>query len=195
MKKTTEWQRSLNLLDRQRSALLVVDVQSKLVPHIPCPQRLVWNIRRLIDAAKLFEVPVQATEQYPQGLGSTVSELKVLLPEANIKSMFSCRECEGVFQGFWNSEIRQIVVTGIETHVCVLQTVFDLMEAGFSVFLPVDAVGSRFEIDREVALRRMSDAGATITTVEGAMFEWAETSNDPKFKALSQLVRETGPSA
>lgn len=193
MSENIKWRRSPQLLDRSRSALLVVDVQGKLVPHIPSSRRLVWNLQRLIEAAKLFEVSTQVTEQYPQGLGATVPELKERLPVASVKSMFSCRECAAELQRAWQPHVRQIVVTGVETHVCVLQTVFDLMEAGFSVFLPVDAVGSRFEVDREVAIRRMGDAGATLTTVEGTMFEWAETSADPKFKALSQLVRDVGP--
>ncbi len=185
--------RSRWLLDRARSAVLVIDLQGKLVPLIESHERLVWNIRRLLDAAKLFSVPILATEQYPQGLGPTVEIIRELLSEVPEKSMFSCRECSAHFRALWERGIRQLVVTGIEAHVCVQQTVLDLIAMGFELYVVVDAVGSRFAIDRETALTRMRASGATLTTCESAMFEWCESSADANFKALSRLVREVAP--
>jgi nicotinamidase-related amidase len=185
--------RSRWLLDRRRSAVLVIDLQEKLVPLIEANERVVWNIRRLLDAAKLFEVPILATEQYPKGLGPTVEAIRKLLPQVPEKSMFSCRECSEHFSRLWEQGIRQLVVVGIEAHVCVQQTVLDLIAMGFELYVVVDAVGSRFAIDSETALIRMRSVGATLTTCESAMFEWCESSADPNFKGLSKLVREVAP--
>ena len=185
--------RSRWLLDRTQSALLVVDLQENLVPLIESQERIIWNIRRLVDAGKLFSIPILATEQYPKGLGPTVDKIRKLLAEFPEKAMFSCRECSQHFRDFWNLGIRQVVVVGIEAHVCVLQTVLDLISMSFDVFVVVDAVGSRFAIDRDTALTRMRWAGATLTTCESAMFEWCETSCDANFKAISKLVREVPP--
>jgi nicotinamidase-related amidase len=185
--------RSHWLLNRHRSAVLVIDLQEKLVPLIESHERVVWNIRRLLDAAKLFEVPILATEQYPKGLGHTIEAIRRLLPAVPEKSMFSCRECSEHFRRLWEQGVRQLVVVGIEAHVCVLQTVLDLIAMGFELYVIVDAVGSRFAIDRETALTRMRSAGAILTTCESAMFEWCESSADANFKALSKLVREVAP--
>jgi nicotinamidase-related amidase len=185
--------RSPELMSRHDTALLVVDVQGKLVTLIPGYRRLIWNIRRLIDGAKILGLPVAGTEQYPQGLGPTVLELASLLGEIPAKNAFSCGECGMLFRDWEARGVRKILVSGIETHVCVGQTAQDLMTAGFRVYLPADAVGSRFEIDYQTGLRRLESAGATITTVEAALFEWCERSNTPEFKQISALVREQPP--
>lgn len=185
--------RSPELMSRHDTALLVVDVQGKLVTLIPGYRRLIWNIRRLIDGAKILGLPVAGTEQYPQGLGPTVPELASLLGEIPAKNAFSCGECGSLFRDWEAQGIRKILVSGIEAHVCVGQTAHDLMAAGFRVYLPADAVGSRFEIDYQTGLRRLESAGATITTVETALFEWCERSGTPEFKQISALVREQAP--
>ena len=164
--------RSPELMNRDDTALLVVDVQEKLIPSISGHQTLVWNIRRLLDGAKILSVPILGTEQYPQGLGHTLPELQSRidnkLPE---KLAFSCGECGDLFTGLPEQNVHRILVCGIETHVCVQQTVLDLMAAGFYVYVAVDAVGSRFETDKEIALRRMESSGATLTTTEAALVE------------------------
>jgi nicotinamidase-related amidase len=181
--------RSPELLSRTDSALLVVDVQEKLMPAISGSDRLIWNVRRLLDAAKLLNVPCGATEQYPAGLGSTVEVLAQRLPDRPVKQRFSC--CETDLPNTWAQQgIYKIVVAGIEAHVCVLQTVLDLLSAGFRPYVVVDAVASRSELDYQVALRRMESSGATLTTTESAIFEWCETSAAPEFKQISQLIRE-----
>lgn len=185
--------RSPELMCPEESALLVIDVQEKLVPHILAYQRVVWNIRRLLDAAKILQIPVVATEQYPKGLGPTVAPLRERLPEVAEKLMFSCRECWSAFEKLENLDRRCLLVTGIETHVCVQQTVLDLLAQGWRIYVAVDAVGSRYQIDYEVALRRMEMAGAILTTTEAALFEWCVQAGTPEFKAISQLARETPP--
>ncbi len=187
--------RSPELVSRHESALLVVDVQDKLLKFIPRGERLVWNIRRLLDGAKLLGVPSHATEQYPSGLGPTTAVLAERLPPIPAKQRFSCCGCEAL-PGDWPERgLDQIVVAGIEAHVCVLQTVLDLLSAGYRVYVVVDAVGSRSALDAEIALRRLESQGATLTTTESILFEWCETAAAPEFKALSQLVRESPPTA
>jgi nicotinamidase-related amidase len=187
--------RSPELMSRGDSALLVVDVQEKLIGLIPGHRRIVWNIRRLIDGASALGVPVLATEQYPQGLGHTTRELAERLGEIPSKMTFSCGECGDLFRRLSEQGVFKILVAGIECHVCVQQTVLDLLGEAFQVYVAVDAVGSRFDVDYQTALRRMDSSGATLTTTEAALFEWCEVSGTPEFKRISALVRESPPEA
>ena len=180
-------------MSRGDAALLVVDVQEKLMPFITDGPRVVWNVRRLIDAAKILGLPVFATEQYPKGLGPTVAELAQRLGPMPSKLTFSAGGCGELFADLRTRNMHNILVCGIEAHVCVGQTVFDLLADGWRVFVAVDAVGSRFAIDCRTALQRMDSAGATLTTTEAAMFEWCEIAGTPEFKQISQLAREQGP--
>ncbi|MEX2175159.1 MAG: isochorismatase family protein [Pirellulaceae bacterium] len=185
--------RSPELMDPGDTALLVVDMQDKLLPLIPDHERLVWNIRRLIDGAKVLGVRVAATEQYPQGLGPTTAELAQRLGTIPAKQSFSCGECGSIFAGWRDLGIWKILVCGIETHVCVGQTVHDLLGEGFHVYVAADAVAARGSLDHEIALRRMDSSGATLTTTEAALFEWCGRAGTPEFKQISQLVRESPP--
>lgn len=180
-------------MSRNDSALLVVDVQDKLLRLIPAHRKLVWNIRRLIDGAKVLGVPVAATEQYPKGLGPTTGELAERLDEIPAKLAFSCGGCPDIFARLQDQGVHKILVVGIETHVCIQQSVFDLLAEGFSVYVAVDATGSRFSVDYETALRRMDSAGATLTTTEAALFEWCDEAGTPEFKKISTLVQEQQP--
>lgn len=185
--------RSPELMSRDDSALLVVDIQARLVEALAPPPTLIWNVRRLLDGAQALSVPFAATEQYPRGLGPTVAQLAERLGEIPSKLMFSCRERHEIFDGWKERGIFKVLVVGIETHVCVQQTVLDLLAAGFRVWVAVDAVASRFPLDRDTALRRMESSGATLTTTEAALFEWCEVAGTPEFKIISQLVRELPP--
>jgi len=180
-------------MSRTDTALLVIDVQEKLAPHVRDSVRMIWNIRRLIDAAELLGMPRLVTEQYPKGLGGTIPDLAAILPKPSEKVTFSCGSCGTDFSDLQEQGIHKVLVTGIEAHVCVQQTVFDLMAGGFQPYIAVDAVSSRFSRDEEVALRRMESGGATITTTESALFEWCETAAADEFKAISKLVREEAP--
>jgi len=188
--------RSPELMSRDDTALLVVDMQEKLVPAIAESTKIVWNVRRLVDGAKILGLPVVATEQYPKGLGTTVPELTERLGPLPSKLTFSCGGCAEFMLALENLRARgvhKILICGVEAHVCVQQTAQDLLADGWRVYIAADAVGSRFEADYRIALGRMDSAGATLTTTEAALFEWCGAAGTAQFKQISQLVREPGP--
>ena len=182
---------ALELMSPADTALLVVDVQGKLITLVPGHQRIIWNIRRLLDAAKILGVPVAGTEQYPKGLGGTVAELAERLGPLPAKLSFSCGGCPEIFRDWESRGVFKVLVAGIETHVCVQQTVFDLLAHGLRVYIAVDATGTRYQIDRDVALRRMDSAGATLTTTEAAMFEWCRGRRDSGVQATQPTRART----
>lgn len=182
--------RSPLLLDPSTSALLVVDVQERLLPLVQRSAAVKANVALLMDVANRFEIPVVATEQYPAGLGPSVAAVtERLLGAAHEKRMFSCRECHEVFAEWHEQRRRQVVVVGLEAHVCVLQTVLDLLAMGFDCFVVVDATGSRNEWDQKIAWQRMEISGAILTTTESALFEWCADSRHPQFKQISAWVK------
>jgi len=177
---------------RELSTLLVIDVQERLLPHIEDRDNVVKHCGRIVQAAGILGVPVVCTEQYPKGLGRTVSPLRELLGDVPIreKLAFSCCGAEGLTDDLWARGRPQIVVVGIEAHVCVQQTVLDLLGAGFGVFVAADAVSSRRALDRWAALDRMRQAGAVVTTTEAVMFEWLRVAGTAEFKQVAALVKE-----
>ena len=177
-------------MSAQDTALLVVDVQEKLMVKIPDADALIRNIAFLIDAAAIAGLPVAATEQYPKGLGPTVTELARRIPRRPDKVAFSCCAVSSIVEGFRKAARSKVVLAGIESHVCVLQTALDLLAQDFRVFVAIDAVGSRYGIDHEFALHRMEQAGAVLTTSETCVFEWIGGADHPKFKQISLLVQE-----
>lgn len=181
--------RSHELLSHEESRLLVIDMQQKLVPIVQQPSEITSNCLKLIEAAKLLNIPIAATEQYPKGLGPTIDQLAEHLPAPIEKIDFSCANTLnwGLAQDDPQSRFK-VVIAGIETHVCVLQTVFDLMAVGYRVYVAVDAISSRKRLDQEIALQRMAAGGATLTTTESVIFEWSERAGTPEFKQLSRLV-------
>ena len=172
------------------TAVLVIDVQEKLMVKIPSADALVRNIAFLIDGARLLSVPVQATEQYPKGLGPTVPELAKRLPDRPDKKAFSCCAAEAVVENFRRQARPKVLLCGIEAHVCVQQTALDLLALDFRVFIAADAVASRYDVDKKYALRRLEQAGCVLTTAEAAVFEWTGGSDHPKFKEMSKLVQQ-----
>jgi nicotinamidase-related amidase len=185
--------RSPELMNREDTALLVVDVQEKFLAVVPDSKRIVWNIRRLIDAVRILGMPIAAMEQYPEKLGHLAPELKQRLDQVSSKLAFSACQCGEVFEGWRDDGIFRVLVCGIETHVCIMQTALDLAANGFEPYVAVDAMGTRFAIDHETALRRMESAGVVLTTTEAAMFEWCRVAGTPEFKLLSALVKEKSP--
>ena len=171
------------------TAVLVVDVQEKLMPKIPAADSIVRNIAFLLDAAPLAGVEVFATEQYPKGLGPTVPELARRLPHRPDKLGFSCCDVPDLTGNVRAKGRSRVLLVGIEAHVCVLNTALDLLAEQFMVYLAVDAVGSRYAIDQETAIRRMEKIGVILTTVETAVFEWMGGARHPNFKAISALVQ------
>lgn len=186
--------RSRLLMNPEDTALVVIDVQERLLPHIDGAGDVVKNIQQLVTAAKILGLPVRATEQYPSGLGATIKELLERIRDCDghridEKIMFSCRECESLFAELSDSGVSKLMLVGIETHVCVAQTALDLMASGFEIYIAVDAVGARKSVDHQVGLRRLEASGCTLTTTEAAMFEWCVKAGSDKFKQISKLVK------
>ena len=185
------YERSQELVSRGECQLLIIDMQEKVLPPIPVREQLITNCRKLIEGAKLFGVPIAATEQYAKGLGPTVSELRSLMTDVVIpdKVRFSAIEALNWGMAAERSDDRfKVVVAGIEAHVCVMQTVLDLLICGYQVHVAADAIGSRAKVDWQLALKRMAGSGAVITTTEAILFEWCEAAGTPEFKQLSKMV-------
>lgn len=188
--------RSSRLLSLNRSALVVIDIQEKLVPKIMGYRTVRWNSTRLLKAAKVCQVPTFATEQYPKGLGKTVEDIASLIPPPHEKLSFSVYGCEPLRSHIEaNESIDQVVLCGIETHICVLQSALDFVAAGYDTFLAVDAVGARRPEDHSVALQRLSNEGVLLATTEGILFEWCESAEATAFKEIRGLVMQDSPDA
>ncbi|MBN2583506.1 MAG: hydrolase [Planctomycetes bacterium] len=177
---------------RSESVLLVVDIQERLLPAIDGHEQVLAVADRVLRAARALNVPVLCTEQYPRGLGATVEPVRSNVgPEPIIEKLaFSCCGAEGLPERLAALGRRQVILVGIEAHVCVMQTVLDLLAAGYRPYVVADAVSSRFAADRDVAFERMRQAGAVVTTAESVMFEWLEVAGTPEFKTVSRFVRE-----
>lgn len=175
------------LIDSDRSMLLVIDLQERMMPAIADHDEVVANAAWLVRVAQKLGVPVAATEQYAKGLGPTVPAIRTLLPEDAIggKTAFSCvaAECLAPLPGH---DRPQVVVVGVETHVCLLQTALELIEEGKEVYVAADCVGSRREIDRDTALARLRQEGARIVTREMVVFEWLGKAATPLFHEVSK---------
>lgn len=185
----TAYIRSGELALPEQSLVIVSDVQERLVAPIAERLKLIERCRLLLRGAALLEVPILATEQYPQKLGRTVPELTDWVVDPPAKLRFSCVEALALTAvGERTDARRRAVLVGIETHVCIQQTAFDLQSLGYEVILPVDALASQRASDHEVALRRMENSGMTLTTTQALLFEWCQTAEHPQFKALSQLI-------
>ncbi len=171
------------LLARDRAALVVVDVQEGFRPYAVF-EDVARACSKLIEAARVLDVPRLVSEQYPKGLGHSAPELGLTDEPRIEKTVFSAARADG----FELAGREQAIVCGIETHVCVSQTVHDLLDRGIEVHVPADAVGSRHELDYERGLERMERAGAVVSTVESALFELLERAGTPEFKAVQKLI-------
>ncbi|MEA2200694.1 MAG: hypothetical protein QOI89_1290 [Solirubrobacteraceae bacterium] len=173
----------MGLLARDRAALVVVDVQEGFRSYSTFTA-VADACAKLVQAARVLDVPALVSEQYPKGLGHTAPELGLQDEPRIEKTVFSAVRAEGFDLGGRD----QAIVCGIEAHVCVSQTVHDLLDRGVEVHVPADAVGSRHEIDYTRGLERMERAGAVVSTVEAALFELLERAGTPEFKAVQKLV-------
>jgi nicotinamidase-related amidase len=179
-----------HLLTRDGTVLVVVDVQERLAAVMEYREPVVANIRRLIQAARLLVVPLVVTEQYPKGLGPTVPELRELLAGEKVleKLTFSCCGLDPFLAELERLQAKKLLVVGMETHVCVLQTVLDCLAAGYLVHVPNDAVCSRFTNDWRTGLARMAAAGAILTTTETALFELLERAGTDEFREARKWI-------
>lgn len=178
-------------LDLTHSQILIVDMQERLMPHVDDGAGVTRQVARLVRAATAMRLPITISEQYPEGLGRTVAELAQLVTGADriMKMTFSVWRDDTARERLTSHLRPQIVVAGVETHVCVQQTVLDLLGMQMQPFVLADAVGSRHRTDRDVALQRMSAAGAVVTTVESAIYELLEEAGTPLFKRVLEIVK------
>jgi nicotinamidase-related amidase len=182
------------LLDRKHSVLVVIDVQERLYPSIHEHERMLGRIDLLLAAANQMKVPVILTEQYPKGLGGTIEAIRRLIPNVAplAKMDFSCLPAPGFKErlaALHKEHREQIVLTGIETHICVTQTALDLAAQGERVIIVADATSSRRPMDAQTALHRMAQNGLTVTTAESIVFEWLRCAGTEEFKALQSKLK------
>jgi len=170
---------------------MVVDVQEKLFPHVHDHEQVGRNIGVLVEGLKTLDVPVLVTEQYKKGLGETIPSLAHLVenyPHSE-KSAFSCCDDPGIMESIELSSRRDVILAGIESHICVLQTAIDLKERGYRPVVVRDCVGSRKPEDTEVAMIRLIQEEIRVTTYESILFELCRVSGTDQFKAISKLVK------
>ena len=179
-------------LERERALLVVVDVQERLFPHIHEHQLLEKELVRLVEGCRELSLPIVVTEQYTKGIGPTIGSVRDALGDdyrPMEKMCFSCVGDEAFLEAINTLGRQQIILCGIESHVCVYQTAIDLLDRGHYVYLVTDAVGSRKASNRDLAFRRIEQAGGTLTSVEMALFELLVVSGTDEFRAVSRLVK------
>jgi len=175
----------------EETAGVFIDFQEKLVPAIYRQEQIIEKAVIFAQGLQELEIPFAVTQQYTKGLGETVSGLKDTISEFRFieKTSFSCWGCEEYVKWLKESGKKNVLVCGIEAHICVLQTVIDLIAEGFNVFVVADCIGSRALYDKEIALERLQMEGAFLTTCETALFELTGGAKSPHFKAISKLVK------
>ncbi|MCX6306695.1 MAG: hydrolase [Bacteroidetes bacterium] len=176
---------------KDKAVLVVIDFQERIFPAIHGHEQLSKNVPLLIAGLKVLEVPVIVTEQYVKGLGPTIPEIaeKIVGIERIEKASFSCCDEPGFMMHLASSGRDYVIIAGIESHVCVLQTVIDLLQNGYHPVVVEDCISSRKPNDKLIALERMRKEGATITTYEAILFELLRYSGGETFKAISRLVK------
>ena len=180
----------MNLPESEQCTLIVIDIQERLIKAMD-ENRYRHKMVTAIKIADVLNLPTVVTEQYPRGLGETISEIKTALPTETKtleKTTFSCWGAEGFKNSVEKTKNKTLVVVGMETHVCVLQTVLEALQLDYEVLIPVDCVSSRNELDQKYALKEMLQAGAVLTTIERLAFGWLKDAKHPNFRAISKLI-------
>lgn len=180
----------LGLLQASTSVLMVIDIQEKLMPVIAENELVFSNVNKLIQGAQILNLPIIVTEQYPKGLGNTCSEIK--LPENQPviqKTCFSCMLSEGVNETLARLKTKSVIITGAEAHICVLKTALDALEHRYDVHIVADAVSSRTLANKQIALERLKQSGAFISSVEMILFQLLDYAGTDQFKQISKLIK------
>jgi len=178
-------------IQASQSCLIIVDIQERLAPVMADPRKVISGGARLAAAARRLEIPTLISEQYPKGLGPTMIDIREVVPEMECyveKTAFSCMGEPVFVEALATFGRPQVVVAGIELHVCVMQTALDLKEKGFEVFVVVDASGSRNAIDEDTAKARLTAVGIHLVTIEMVIFEWLARAGTPEFKDISKTL-------
>lgn len=181
-----------NILQADRSAVVVVDIQEAFRSAIPDFALVASRVSMAIRGFRILDVPIIVTEQYPQGLGRTAEEIRLVLPddfEAIEKKTFSSCGADGFVARLKKGRIKQVILCGLETHICVSQTAHDLIDRGFQVHVLIDCVCSRFEHDKQAGLAKMSASGTVTSSMEMAFFELMSDSKHEQFKEIQNLIR------
>ncbi|MDF1748275.1 MAG: isochorismatase family protein [Alphaproteobacteria bacterium] len=178
------------LMNRDRAALCVIDIQDRLLPVIQDGQLILDRTLTLINVARRLAIPVLCSEQYPKGLGPSVASLRKALDESEIfpKTHFSCADEPMIAEALSRSQRKQIVLCGVEAHVCVLQSAMGFQAAGYDVFVVGDVISSRASASVDAAKARLVQAGISVVTLEMVVFEWLGQSGTPEFKDLRGLI-------
>ena len=183
------------LIDKDKSSLIIIDVQEKLVSVMPKPHTFIDNIIKLQKAANIFKIPVTISEQYPKGLGKTIDSIRNNINKINLKDIIEKTEFpvplnDRRLEIFLRDEGIHFIICGIEAHVCVLQTAIELADNKKKVYVVQDAISSRYEKDYLTSLSRLDKhPNIQIVTCEMVLFEWLRSSDHPEFKAISQLIK------
>ncbi len=186
-------ERANTLLSRERSVLIVIDMQEPFLSAIKVRDIIEHNIAFLIQAAKLLDVPILATLQNRERLGEVIPALQSLFPEQSVpidKLCFSCMGATPFTKAVQEAARQQVVLTGIEAHICVMQTALDMLKAGYQVHVPYDAVASRGKPEWKYALLRLQQAGVIITSVESVTYEWLYQAGTDEFRQILPLIKE-----
>ncbi len=177
------------MVNRKECVLLIIDVQEKLIDTIDGAREILENIKALAKSAHALGIPILVTEQ--EKLGSTVPELNMMVPcEKTLKLTFSCSKVPEFMSKLQEPARRTVIVCGIEAHICVLQTVLDLLKNGYMIMVPKDATSSHATVDRDTALQRMRDSEAVITTTEALIYELTERAGTEEFRKILDIVKE-----
>jgi nicotinamidase-related amidase len=181
----------MSLLSVEDTVLMVIDMQGNLFESMQDKQFLSENVQKLIRGMRVFGIPVIVTEQIPEKLGPTIAPVAALLPDVQgiPKADFSCCGDEKIMKALKAADRHQVLVCGIEAHVCVYQTTVDLLAFGYEVHLVADAVSSRTIRNREIGVEKMRDEGALLTSTEMVLFELCRTAEDPKFREIFKIVK------
>ncbi|BCN31956.1 hydrolase [Anaeromicropila herbilytica] len=175
----------------QDTLALVIDYQEKLIPVMNNKETLIHNTKILLEGLNILQVPMIITEQYPKGLGNTIPVIVDSIPQTPIleKLSFSAKDENSILHQIKSSNKKNIIICGIEAHICVLQTVIDLLEMNYQVILVADCISSRKESDQEYAITRAIKEGAIITTYEAILFELTRKAGSETFKQISKLIK------
>ncbi len=183
-------QNTIKPINNKKTALIIVDVQDKLINGIINIDSIIFNIKRISDACEILEVPKLITEQNPNKLGKTVKRLMESNESFNVSKMsFSCAGCKELIKELKHLKTENILISGIETHVCVIQSALDFQRLGFNVQVIADAAMSRRVTDHEIAINRMIHSGITVTSTEMAIFDLCKTASHPRFKEISRIIK------
>jgi len=179
------------MLERDNTVLLIVDIQDRLFRVMHEKEDLLENVRKLILGARVLGLPMVMSEQYPEGIGKTIPEVASLIPDVpGIRKMtFSCCANKQCNSALAFTERNQVLIAGIEAHICVYQTAMDLQDGGYQVQVVADAVSSRTPRNRDIGILKMRDAGIEITSVEIALFELLKTAEANRFREMSKILK------